>query len=128
MSLFARPPAPRSRRSTREPVVPMINVVFLLLIFFLMSAQLTTPAPFEIALPEAAADEAEGRHDLYLSSGGEIAWRDLRGAAALEAAAALPEPVLLHADAGLDAARLARLLARLAALGARDVTLMTGGP
>jgi len=38
---FARP---RHRRPL-EPIVPMINVVFLLLIFFLMSAQIRTPRP-----------------------------------------------------------------------------------
>ena len=49
---FASPP----RRSPPESVVPMINVVFLLLIFFLISAQISPPDPFETRLPVAQSD------------------------------------------------------------------------
>ncbi|MBL4543543.1 MAG: biopolymer transporter ExbD, partial [Rhodobacteraceae bacterium] len=48
--------APRPTRP-REPVVPMINVVFLLLIFFLMAAVIAPPEPFGVTLPRAAADD-----------------------------------------------------------------------
>ena len=35
-----------ARAPTRDSTVPMINIVFLLLIFFLITAQIAPPAPF----------------------------------------------------------------------------------
>lgn len=46
--------APPKRRPRAESIVPMINVVFLLLIFFLMTAQIAPPDPFEVAPPNCA--------------------------------------------------------------------------
>ena len=43
----------RPARPARENIVPMINVVFLLLVFFVMTAQIAPPDPFDIAPPEA---------------------------------------------------------------------------
>lgn len=122
--------APRPRKSRSESIVPMINVVFLLLIFFLMTAQIAPPAPFAVDPPQAeTGDPAEGPLVLYLSARGEIAFHDLRGPAALTAlaaAAAPPDtPVLLRADAQVAAATLAQLLPRLARLGLTQVHLIT---
>ena len=58
--------APASRPHTpRESVVPMINVVFLLLIFFLMTAQITAPTPVEVTPPSVTLADwgATGRCD-----------------------------------------------------------------
>ncbi|MBN9887435.1 ExbD/TolR family protein [Salipiger abyssi] len=117
----------RPRRPRPEPVVPMINVVFLLLIFFLMTASLTPPAPFDVAAPEAPGTPDEAQRDtLYLSADGQLAYGDQRGAPALEAAAAAG-PVRLAADARLPAAELASILAHLSAQGAPEVQLVTAG-
>ncbi|WP_116599716.1 ExbD/TolR family protein [Primorskyibacter marinus] len=117
------PPIPR--RAAREPVVPMINVVFLLLIFFLMTASLTPPDPLPLTLPqsasEAAADQA---NTLYLASDGRIAFGTLRGAEA-ETAAATGASVLLKADRDAPAQALAALLTRLTRLGAQQVSVVT---
>ena len=121
--------APRSRRSSREPVVPMINVVFLLLIFFLMTAQIVPPAPFDVTLPQATADEDAGQTALYISAGGEIAFETARGDAAIaQAVTASGDAILrLHADAALPAATLARVLGQLTAQGATRVEIVTEG-
>lgn len=121
--------APRPRRASREPVVPMINVVFLLLIFFLMTAQIAPPAPFDLTLPSASGDEDAGQTALYISADGEIAFESARGDAALSQAASLPEdtPLRLYADATLPAATLAQVLTQLAALGATRVEIVTEG-
>ncbi|WP_371441605.1 biopolymer transporter ExbD [Rhodovulum sp. ES.010] len=113
-------------------MVPMINVVFLLLVFFLISAQLTPPEPFEIALPEATTAEraAEGRDVLYVGADGGLAYRAARGAdaVALVAAEARDGPLLVRADRAVPGAEIARLLARLAAAGIARVDLVaTGG-
>lgn len=115
-----------ARRTAQEPVVPMINVVFLLLIFFLMTAQIAPPDPLDVTLPSGAGADAGAVAPLYLSARDELAYGDLRGAEALRAAVAAG-PVQLHADATLDAARLAARLVQLRGLGAGDVALVTTG-
>jgi biopolymer transport protein ExbD len=115
---------PSPRRSAQEPIVPMINVVFLLLIFFLMTAQIVPPDPFDITLPTATGNISEDAQPLYLSKTGEIAYTTLRGAAALTAAAQTT-PLDLHTDAELDAATLARTLTTLRNLGAKDIRLIS---
>ena len=115
----------KSKRRSAEPVVPMINVVFLLLIFFLMTAQITPPDPFDMALPEAPEGDApKPGQPLYLSQTGEIAFGASRADAAL-LAAARAGPVRLHAHARAEATALARVLAQLSALGATEIALVT---
>lgn len=105
----------------------MINVVFLLLIFFLMTAQIAPPMPFDVALPRATGDEDSGQGALYISTDGEIAFETARGDAALTQAAKSDGPLRLHADASLPAATLARVLAQLSTLGATQIELVTEG-
>ena len=119
MDFGARPARPRS-----ESVVPMINVVFLLLIFFLMTATIVPPRPLEATPPEAATAETAGRGEtLHVGADGTLAYGDVRGEAAL---GAVPPGtgLLVRADAGLPAADLARILARLAEAGVTDIRLV----
>jgi biopolymer transport protein ExbD len=120
---FAEPRA----RVRQESVVPMINVVFLLLIFFMISSELTPAPPFDVTPPEAAADESAPADDtLFVDAAGQIAWRDLRGEAALAALAARGQaPLEIRADAAVPAREVAALLAELAGLGIADVRLAT---
>ncbi len=122
---FARP---RHRRPL-EPIVPMINVVFLLLIFFLMSAQIAPPAPFDVTLPESGAGERAAPADtLYMDEGGRLAFNAVRGDAVLDALAARATPdaaLQIRADAGMEARALARLLPELAAHGVAKVEIVT---
>jgi biopolymer transport protein ExbD len=121
--------APRRRRAP-EPIVPMINVVFLLLIFFLMSAQIAPPDPFALTLPESAdGSRAEPADTLYMDAEGTLAFNEARGEAVLDALAARAAPdaaLLIRADAGLEARALARLLPQLAARGIAEVEIVTG--
>ncbi|SFA75624.1 biopolymer transport protein ExbD [Poseidonocella pacifica] len=129
------------RRAPSENMVPMINVVFLLLIFFLMTAQIAPPEPFEVTPPEAAETEQPvGEFTLYLSPEAELGFRDALGEeaalAALEAERAAfcaaedcegeaAPPLTLRADQGVPATELAKLLPKLGALGFSDVELVT---
>ncbi|MBV2360500.1 biopolymer transporter ExbD [Thalassococcus sp. CAU 1522] len=123
----ARHSLPRAPRRGAEPVVPMINIVFLLLIFFLMTARIAPQAPFDVTLPRAAADPGENAaQPLYVSGDGALAFGAVNGAAAVAAAAAKGD-VILHADARLPAVDLARILAELGRAGATGITLTTGG-
>lgn len=117
-----------TRREPRESIVPMINVVFLLLIFFLMTAQIAPPEPFEVSLPESAAEApSEAGHTLHLSGEGELAYQDLRDEEALAALSGLgeAETLKLRADRSVPAQQVAILLGRLAGLGISRVELIS---
>ena len=123
-------------------MLPMINVVFLLLIFFLMVAQLKQPEAFAVTPPttSAAQDraEAKGEFTLLMSATALPGYRDTTGEAAfaaLDAARAAhcagvdcnanPPKLTLRADPAMPAAGLAATLPRLAASGFAEVRLVT---
>ncbi|MBN2761331.1 MAG: biopolymer transporter ExbD [Rhodobacteraceae bacterium] len=116
--------APPSRpRGPRESVVPMINVVFLLLIFFLMSAQIAPPDPVDIMPPSVALADRPAPTDMQvLWLGGEGVLLTADGLA--PDMGALGSAVSLRADADAPAADLARVLRDLASAGVREVTLV----
>ena len=129
--------APPPRRALSEPLLPMINVVFLLLVFFLLAATLARPAPFPVTPPEAHSDTApdSGALTLYLDAQGEAGFGAARGAGALaalgQAAGAAraqcgdcANTLQLRADAEVSGAALADLLPQLSALGFRDLSLV----
>jgi biopolymer transport protein ExbD len=116
------PEAPRRR--PRETVVPMINVVFLLLIFFLMTAQIAPAPPLDLTLPEGTREQAaEAETALYIAADGTVALAGAEGDPWAALAADPPAALTLRADAALEAAEAARILARLAALGIDEVQL-----
>ena len=116
----------RPRRTATENIVPMINVVFLLLVFFLMTAQITPPDPFEISPPEMAQGDAPPNGDvtLYLAQDGRVSLNGVTGDAALSA---LPRDasVVFRADAGVAAARFAEVMRHLSEAGIASVQLVT---
>lgn len=123
---------PPPRRSTGEPVVAMINVVFLLLCFFMMTATLVSPTPFEVKPPVSAeverAEAAARDAPLHVGADGRLAWNGLMGDAALDGLAAARAggrgaPLEIRADAGLEGARMAALLAQLRTRGVDEARL-----
>lgn len=113
-------------RPARETILPMINVVFLLLIFFLMTAQIAPAPPFDLSPPEAEGETVDQpSRVLWLGADGQMIMDDFLGEAALEALAGGEGPVLIRADARARAADLARLMRRLSALGIDDLGLAT---
>ncbi|MFD1508466.1 ExbD/TolR family protein [Lacimonas salitolerans] len=118
--------APPVRRTPRETIVPMINVVFLLLIFFLMTAQIAPPDPFDMDLPQASEQaDLDGPAVLWLAADGTPALDGVTGEAVWSALAALGPDVALsiRADQALPGVELARVMQRLSGLGLRDVQL-----
>lgn len=116
------------RRAPAEPFVPMINVVFLLLIFFLMTAQITPPPPFETEPPTASKGaDPQSEAVLHISTEGQFAFADALGDPAIaEARAAAGEaPFRVRADGRMEAAKLAAALRRLSAAGAERIELVT---
>lgn len=120
------PPPPAHPRHQRETVLPMINVSFLLLIFFLIMAQIESAPPFPVSPPEASASAAPAMPErvLWVSAEAVLAHDRLSGEAALDALArGEAGPVLIRADGALEAAALARLLAALGERGLTDISL-----
>lgn len=111
------------RRPRGESIVPMINVVFLLLIFFLMTSRLAEPEPFAVTPPEAGLEtEAQADPVLYVGAEGLMHFDGAEGDAALARLAAANAgdggaAVLLRADAKLEAKTLAGILRQLAEAG-----------
>lgn len=119
-------------RKARQPgLTPMIDVVFLLLIFFLMTAQVAPPDPFEIEVPQSEAEaQAEGNVVLYLSANGEIAFEEARGDAAIAALreqAADIDVLNVRADGAVEATMVAALLSQLSGTGVGSVALLSTG-
>jgi len=130
-------PGPAPRRARVESVVPMINIVFLLLVFFMLAATIAPPEPLPVTPPAGeGVGEGEGADPvLHVGARGELALDGLEGEAALAAAVAAAVAaaggdgrLVLRADAGLEAAALAALLARLAEAGLASAELVVVRP
>jgi len=126
-----RPASPR--RQDEERVLPLINVVFLLIIFFMLTGRLASNDPFPVAAPEAeSAGRAEaGPVTLWMAADGRLAYdgAPIEEQALLErlkARAGRGEIELrLKADAGADTRQLVGLLRELQALEIDNLTLIT---
>ena len=119
-------------------ILPLINVVFLLLIFFMLAGRLSEGAPFQVTPPKSAeagpldpADRERPREAaILLAADGRLA---LNGqpmeAAALqatvqEAVAAQPDlPVSLKADAAAEATEVVAVMETLRDAGVRRLQL-----
>ncbi len=69
----------RKREEPRVELTPMVDVVFNLLIFFMISTTFVDTAGIEINLPQASAQRVEKTPDevkVYLSVKGEIFFQD----------------------------------------------------
>ncbi len=120
------------RKPRAESIVPMINVVFLLLIFFLMTATIAPPEPFEVSPPASKADApADADQPLFVSAEGTLSWGEATGDQVFFdiASAGLgttPDSLLIiRADRDLPGTELARLLKRLAAVGVNRSQLVS---
>lgn len=122
--------APRKPRA--ESIVPMINVVFLLLIFFLMTAQIAPPEPFDVSPPTAEqVTEPDGELVLYVGKDDALQFQDTAGEAAyaaISASAGDGKVLQLRIDSSLDGDRLAQVMHRLAAVGFARVEVVVQAP
>jgi len=120
---------PKEQRKT-EGTIALINVVFLMLIFFLIAGTLTPPLDPEVSLAEARlAEGAEPPDALFATASGELRARGRTVTiesfmAALEEASA-DGSVKLAADRNLPAVDLIDIVAALKAAGAQSVHIVT---
>ena len=122
----------RPRRERTISVVPMINIVFLLLVFFLLTATVAPPDPVPVRLPQVEGRGAVAAESavLHVAADGAVALGSLRDEAAFAALADWPEgeTLAVRADADLDGGRFAAVLARLGALGVAQVSVVVLTP
>ena len=120
----------RRRLAETESVVPLINIVFLLLIFFMVAGELAAPTPFPLEPPQSSSDLASKTRDteLFVSSGGKLSLdgTDVTEATLVSALGSTPpEQVRIAADGQVEARLVGRLLAKLKAAGVKRAYLVT---
>lgn len=126
---LSRPPT----REHPETIIPLIDVVFFLLIFFMLIGRMDATAPFEVtpAVALTGSNMPGGGATLSISQNGAFA---LNGAALTHAAVTTNIAELLAQDTDLlirinahKAAQLRHVLplvAQIEAMGAKDVVLV----
>jgi len=114
------------KRPVRDPSIALINVVFLMLIFFLIAG--TVAAPLDADLELVNTDGLDGKEPpdaLVLHADGRLTYRgsdiDAEAYMALNGA----QPVRIVPDRAVSGPRLIEVSARLRRLGATSVILVT---
>ncbi|MGD1879790.1 MAG: ExbD/TolR family protein [Kiloniellaceae bacterium] len=125
---------------TEERILPLINVVFLLLIFFMLAGRLTESAPFDVQPPTSAAagvappaaDGAPREAVVLLAADGRLALDGepmeaaaVRQTLAGRLAAAPGQPVHLKADGAAEAAAVVAVMETLRDAGVHRLQLFT---
>ncbi len=133
MNLYRR----REPQSQDNSMIPLINVVFLMLAFFMILGQIESSDAVRLDPPESLSLEAQGeytatllvteRQSLYLNDQALRSEQLAGEIRRLLEASADPQGVrvLVKADATLPASDLRRILARLRAAGLLRVSLAT---
>ncbi|NIJ40854.1 biopolymer transport protein ExbD [Parvibaculum indicum] len=120
----------RRRLAETESVVPLINIVFLLLIFFMVAGELAAPTPFPLDPPKSSSDLASEKREaeLFVSEDGKLSFNgaDVTEETLADALGAIPpEQVRVAADGKAEARLIGRLLAGLREAGVKRAFLVT---
>lgn len=127
----------RRRLSGAIDLVPLINIVFLLLIFFMLTSTLATPDAFDVALPESRQGRAGTSQPIVVLIGGDgtlalnnepVSLSGLEPGLAAARALSPAAPLLVKADAAATTADVAAVLRRARAAGVERVGLATAPP
>lgn len=113
-------------RRTRNSTIALINVVFLLLIFFLIAGTVAPPLDPEVEL--VSTDELEGREPpdaLVLRADGSLNYRGVPTSVERFMAEHEPGPVRIVPDREAAGLRLIQVTGDLRRLGAPSVILVT---
>ena len=127
----------RKERDGEAAVLPLINIVFLLLAFFIIAGQLTRLPPFEVNPPAVAADPLDTPPEvkIHIARDGTLAInarltsraRLERRLAEMVGREATPR-IQIVADGEVDANTVITLLKRMSAAGAEAAELTTRQP
>lgn len=139
-SAFDTPPFRRENRLPRRrrliSLTPLIDVVFILLVFFMLASSfldwkaidLETPGQGSVSTPAGDAVLIEVYADGTLRMGGEILSQDeVSTRVRAEVSASGDQRVLVRAESGVPLQRTVALIDQLTAAGVRNVALLRSG-
>ena len=125
---------PRRPQNDEERILPLINVVFLLLIFFMLAGRLTVSDPFEVRPPSSTnkhpSHDSEvtvliGADDQLALNGELVSGKALEKAVAKRIRAGGPTMVRLKADGQAKGRRVVAIMDRLRNAGVKKLRLVT---
>jgi len=125
------PPRPRN---DEERILPLINVVFLLLIFFMLAGRIAASDPFQVAPPRSETQAATEAGDMLvlvaadgrLALDGKLIEQDaLQSTVAARLAENDAAAVRLKADGGTEAVTVVALMEALREAGLERLELLT---
>lgn len=131
MKSAALKPRRSTRKSTDEQIMPLINIVFLLLSFFMIAGQLSNRSPFPLVPPQSLSNLADRPMDstLFISGTGELSLDGnfITSDEVAEFRNHFPTdtPLRVSADAQTQASVILPVLAELRKAGWTDIILVT---
>ena len=133
MISIARP----SRRNELVNITPLIDVVFILLVFFMLAGAIKRPDNIDVVLPESTSELSSEIEDVVILIGedGTVAFQghvlrddqELVRTATVWFAAQPDSAIQLKADADAEAVRVIEVMELLRQAGARVLVLVTVG-
>lgn len=127
-------PKPQKKPQVIDPILPLINVVFLLLIFVMMMSRVESTNDYEVSPPVSTSEEPAGERDsvLILNEEGHVLLNgfEMDNEVLLQFAQQqkkdFPDLILkIKADANVDAMKLIELMERLRMGGMENLVLLT---
>jgi biopolymer transport protein ExbD len=118
------------RRNNSDWVLQFINIVFLMLLFFLANATIQSPLPQDIAPPVTILSETAAVPEgaLYVSMTGEAIYRGQSLPENSFVALALDPPHVIFVDRQLPARKLIEIMAAIKAVGLPPIPIATVRP
>lgn len=129
--MYVQPPRPKNED---ERILPLINVVFLLLIFFILTGKLTAIDPIEVTPPRSASEGVIDVQELVVVIGanGDLAFdgelipqASLPNAVAERLGGDRAAQVWLKADSGADSVQVIAVMEILHEAGVERLKLLT---
>ncbi|MEO1657566.1 MAG: biopolymer transporter ExbD [Pseudomonadota bacterium] len=125
------------KRSELVNITPLIDVVFILLVFFMLAGAIERPDPLDVALPQSESILTDEVEDvvILIDKEGRVAFRDqpmrddaeLIRNATVWFAARPDSSIQLKADGEAEAARVIEVMEALREAGAQSLVLVTVG-
>ena len=120
------------------PLTPLIDMVFLIVVFFMVNATFAVHSAIPVQLPHADGDDAsgslalaitvDGSGQIFIQSDGEMAAVTLDRLPSVLAALQPISRAVLHGDAGARYGRLVAVMDVLRGAGVTDLNLVTARP
>lgn len=130
----ARPGPSRRRKDSEDHILPLINIVFLLLSFFLIAGQITKTNPIEISPPNSVSERPDRPNDatVQIDADGTLTINGVEAhepdLAMLFAEREADVPLRVHADGAVNAGLVLQLFQDLRRIGWNRVILVTTRP